>query len=89
MVVHPDHRSRGVGGLMMEWANTRIDEMGIEGFIEANELGRRLYEKWGYRVVMKLNLFIPSQKLDLWNKLAHELKMPPYVETAQWSRGGR
>ncbi|KAF7932853.1 uncharacterized protein EAE98_004152 [Botrytis deweyae] len=82
MVVHPDHRSRGVGGLMMEWANTRIDEMGIEGFIEANELGRHLYEKWGYRVVMKLDLFIPSNKSDLWNKLAHDLKMPPWY--AMW-----
>ncbi|EDN95029.1 predicted protein [Sclerotinia sclerotiorum 1980 UF-70] len=53
-----------------------------EGFIEANELGRRLYEKWGYRVVMKLDLFIPSNKSDLWNKLAHELKMPPWY--AMW-----
>lgn len=44
MVVDPDHRSRGVGRLM-EWENTRIDEMGIEGFIEANELCRRFYEK--------------------------------------------
>ncbi|TGO67680.1 hypothetical protein BOTNAR_0037g00170 [Botryotinia narcissicola] len=82
MVVHPDHRSRGVGGLMMEWANTKIDEMGIEGFIEANELGRHLYEKWGYRVVMKLDLFVPSNKSDLWNKLAHDLKMPPWY--AMW-----
>ncbi|KAI9642703.1 hypothetical protein NHQ30_008434 [Ciborinia camelliae] len=82
IVVHPDHRSRGVGGLMMEWANTRIDGLKMEGFIEANELGRQLYEKWGYRVVMKLDLFIPSGKPDLWNKLAHDLKMPPWY--AMW-----
>ncbi|TGO32750.1 hypothetical protein BHYA_0291g00060 [Botrytis hyacinthi] len=78
MVVHPEHRSCGVGGLMMEWPNTRIDKMGIKGFIEANELGRHLYEKWGYRVVTKLDLFIPFNKSVLWNKLAHELKMPPW-----------
>lgn len=50
--------------------------MEMEGFIEENELGRQLHEKWGYKVVMKLDLFILSGKLDLWNKLAHELKMP-------------
>lgn len=27
---------------------------------------------------MKLDLFIPSHKSDLWNKLYHELKMPPW-----------
>lgn len=38
MVVHPAHRSRGVGGLMMEWANARIDEMGIEGSLRLMNL---------------------------------------------------
>lgn len=82
MVVHPEHRRRGIGGLMMEWAQGRMDEMGIEGFIEASPLGRELYEKWGYQVVMKLDFFIPPNKGDIWNKLAHDLTMPAWY--AMW-----
>ncbi|KAF4635681.1 hypothetical protein G7Y89_g2403 [Cudoniella acicularis] len=82
MVVHPEHRKRGVGGLMMQWSNRKLDEGGIEGFVEASELGRELYEKWGYRVVMKIALFLPPNKGDIWNKLAHEMMLPPWY--AMW-----
>ena len=82
MVVHPEHRNRGIGGLMMAWGNEQTDKMGIEGFIEASELGRGLYEKWGYRVVMKLDFYLPPNKGDEWKKFAHELMMPPWY--AMW-----
>lgn len=36
---------------------------------------------------MKLDLFIPSNKSDLWNKLAHELKMPPWYALNSINRG--
>ena len=77
MVVHPQHRGRGVGGLMMKWGNEQADERKMEGFIEANELGRTVYEKSGYQVVMKFGFFLPSGKGDEWQKWAHELIMPP------------
>jgi GNAT superfamily N-acetyltransferase len=86
MVVHPEHRGRGIGGLMMAWGNEHLDEMGIEGFLEASDLGRALYEKWGYQVVMKLDYFIPPNKGDEWNKWAHELMMPPWY--AMWRPPG-
>ena len=68
--------------MMMRWINQRLDEEGIEGFMEASELGRALYEKWGYRVVMKLDFFLPPDVPDEWRKLEHELKMPPWY--AMW-----
>ena len=82
MVVDPQHRGRGIGGLMMQWGNEQIDKKKIEGFIEASELGRALYEKWGYIVVMKLDFFLPPNKGDMWQKWAHELMMPPWY--AMW-----
>lgn len=42
---------------MMEWANQKVDEMNIEDFIEALELEGGLFEKWEYRVVMKLDYY--------------------------------
>ena len=75
VVVHPEHRRRGIGGLMMEWGQKRIDDMGIEGFIEASPLRRELYKNWGCQVVMKLDLFVPPNKGDFWNKLANNFMM--------------
>lgn len=79
MVLLPEHQRRGVGGLMMGWAQKRMDEMGIEGLIEATPAGRELYEKWGYQVVMALDFYIPPNKPDIWKKLANDLTWPWYV----------
>lgn len=86
MVVHPKHRGRGLGGLMMEWGNRKTDEKGIEGFLEASELGRPLYEKWGYIVVMKIDFYLPSNKPDAWQKFAHEFMMNSWY--AMWRPAG-
>jgi hypothetical protein len=37
----------------MEWGTKKADEMGVEAFIEASELGGHLYEKFGFVVVSK------------------------------------
>jgi GNAT superfamily N-acetyltransferase len=49
--VHPDHRRRGVGALLMSWGVKKADEMRVESFLEGTPMGRHLYEKFGFVVV--------------------------------------
>ena len=67
---------------MMKWGNDKIDEMGMESFIEATDLGRGLYEKNGYMTVMKLSFYIPRGKGDDWNRYTHDLMMQDWY--AMW-----
>ena len=86
MAVEPEHRRRGIGKLLMDWGIAKVDELGIESFIEASPLGRSLYEKWGYQTVMKLGFFIPSGKREDWNKYAHEMMIQDWF--AMWRPKG-
>ena len=83
-VVHPDHRGKGVGTLLLDFNSRELDAKGIEGFVEASELGRPAYQKAGYRVVMKIASYIPDEKLDNpdWRKWYHEMGIIPYY--AMW-----
>ena len=87
MVVHPDHRNKGVGSLMMNEICRALDEQGIEGFTEATELGRLLYEKSGFQVLIKLDFFMPLSRPASWYRLEHDLKMPPLY--AMWRERDR
>lgn len=49
--MHPEHRRRGVGSMMVEWGVTKADKMGVESFLEASFIARPLYEKFGFVVV--------------------------------------
>ena len=72
MAVHPAHRRHGIGSLMMAWCIAKIDEMDVESYLEASELGRSLYEANGYTTVMKLAFYVPSDKREAWSKFAHD-----------------
>ena len=88
MAVHPDHRRKGIGSLMMAWGNKKIDEKGLESFVESSELGRGLYEANGYMTVMKLSCYLPSNKSDEWSKFAYQLKFQDFY--CMWRpRGGQ
>ena len=78
MVVDPSHRRQGVGFRMIAWGITSIDERGIESFIEAGSMGRKLYGTFGYWTVMKFSPFIPDDKDEIWNKYAHEFSMQEF-----------
>jgi putative acetyltransferase len=46
--VEPDHQGHGVGQTLMNRARTLHDELEVEVF-EANHIGRRFYERYGFR----------------------------------------
>lgn len=45
--VEPDHQGRGVGQALMNKVRTLHDELEVEVF-EANHIGRRFYERYGF-----------------------------------------
>lgn len=78
-IVHPKHRRRGVGTLLLQYNSRELDERGIEGFVEAAELGRPAYLKAGYISVMKIASYIPDDKLDNldWKRYYHDMGVIP------------
>jgi len=53
---HPKHRRRGVGKLLMEWGIQKADELGLPSYIEATDIGLKLYEAHGFKVEGEIDL---------------------------------
>ena len=72
--VHPQHRRRGIGRLLMAWGMEHAAELKLEVFTHATTEGRWRYERFGLRVLHKLELdMIRENPSDEWEKLRHEL----------------
>lgn len=73
----PDYRGRGIGKFLMEWGVKKADEMGVESFIEASEMGTHLYRKFGFVIVCEelseTNISNPSEE---WQDMA--ARFPPH-----------
>jgi GNAT superfamily N-acetyltransferase len=83
MAVHPDHRSRGVGSLLMEVGILHADDLALECWMESSAMGKPLYEKFGFQSLMKFDFDTGKQKAsDEWRKCAHEMTPPPLL--AMW-----
>lgn len=52
----PAYRRRGIGNMLMKAGIERIDELGMESFIEASSSGMLVYEKNGYIKVQHLDI---------------------------------
>ncbi|KAF2733242.1 acyl-CoA N-acyltransferase [Polyplosphaeria fusca] len=48
IVVHPDHRERGAGKLLMDWGIAKADKLGLESCVQSVPFAVPLYEKYGY-----------------------------------------
>ncbi|TVY86359.1 hypothetical protein LAWI1_G007978 [Lachnellula willkommii] len=85
--VHPEYRKRGVGSLLMEWGVAVADKLNLESFIEATDSGRFLYEKFGYRTLLKVS-FSPERKnpSQEWARLISE--MTPFHVYITWRPAG-
>jgi len=79
MVVHPKHRHRGIGRLLMTWGIGKANQLGLECFLEASEPARFLYEKSGFQTLFKIVLSPEKEHpSEEWLKLQHEL-CPTYA----------
>lgn len=55
MSVHPDHQRKGLGSELLNRACLWIDEVGCPAFVMASPEGVRLYEKFGFGIVGKID----------------------------------
>lgn len=49
VLVHPEHRGRGIASRMMRWAVERAHEEGWTAMLDATEQGSHVYRKLGFR----------------------------------------
>lgn len=83
MAVHPAHRLRGLGSLLMNVGIQRADDLNLECWMEASAMGKPLYEKFKFRSLAKVAF--DTEELDAsdeWRKYAHEMTPPPIF--AMW-----
>lgn len=83
MAVDPSYRLRGIGSLLMNVGILRADELNLECWMEASSMGKPLYEKFKFRVLLKIAFDNEiSNPSDEWRKCAHEMTPRPIF--AMW-----
>ncbi|OCL15212.1 acyl-CoA N-acyltransferase [Glonium stellatum] len=55
LVTHADHHRRGAGSMLITWGTAQADEMGLDAYLEASEMGKPLYERHGFEDVKLLH----------------------------------
>ena len=58
--VHPDHQGRGIGRALMDHARDCRPHLELSVF-EANPIGRRFYDAYGFRLVSRQINDVPGQ----------------------------
>lgn len=74
----PAYRGRGAGSLMMGWGVRKADEMGLDSFVEASEIGSHLYKKFGFVTVSEeqTDTTVPNPSKE-WQDMV--TRFPPLV----------
>ncbi|KAL8669398.1 MAG: hypothetical protein Q9168_006010 [Polycauliona sp. 1 TL-2023] len=75
LVVHPEHRRRGVGSQLINWGVKEADRLNLESFIEATDLGKLAYEACGF--VYAGTNYMESAKRNAspeWKELEREMQ---------------
>ncbi|KAF2197265.1 hypothetical protein GQ43DRAFT_475600 [Delitschia confertaspora ATCC 74209] len=79
MAVVPAHRSHGVGSLLMERGIKIADEKGLEAWMEGSEMGKPLYEKFGFRTLFKMCFDTAKKDASAdWRRMEHEMTPAPF-----------
>ena len=67
----------------MDWGLNRIDNLMLEGFIEATDSGKHLYAKYGFRTIKEVSVCMERPDAgEEWNQLKERLL--PVGYTAMW-----
>lgn len=73
LFTHPEHRGKGVASLVMEWGLERADELGLETYIEATDVGKPVYEKFGFDAIEMSELHLEKQTTEEGKKVEADL----------------
>ncbi|KAL4899008.1 hypothetical protein BDW74DRAFT_171843 [Aspergillus multicolor] len=57
LCTHPDYQGAGVGSALVQWGVDVADRLGMGVYLEATEVGRPLYEQFGFEVVKVVNFY--------------------------------
>ncbi|KAH7072348.1 hypothetical protein FB567DRAFT_454523, partial [Paraphoma chrysanthemicola] len=88
MAVHPAHRLRGIGSLLMNVGLIRADKSNLECWMESSGMGKPLYEKFEFQPLFKIAFDNDSLTAsDVWRKCAHEMTPPPIYAMWRPARG--
>jgi GNAT superfamily N-acetyltransferase len=61
LFVKPEHQRKGLGGRLVQWGIDLANEKGLSVYVESTEEGQGLYEKFGIKVVERVDV-----DLSLW-----------------------
>ncbi|TRX98937.1 hypothetical protein FHL15_000279 [Xylaria flabelliformis] len=87
--VHPDHRGRGAGRMLVQWGVDKADSLGIEMLTEATDEGKPLYAKYDF---VLLNTFylrseVPNPSPQ-WKDLEKVVQTPCHAHLMWRPSGG-
>jgi GNAT superfamily N-acetyltransferase len=54
LATHPEHHRRGAGGILLDWGLQKADQEGLETYLNASMVGRKMYEATGFELVKAL-----------------------------------
>ncbi|TAQ86669.1 hypothetical protein B7494_g5028 [Chlorociboria aeruginascens] len=52
----PSYQGKGAAGMLIEWGLERADQMGVEAYLEASPVGKRIYERHGFKEVERFGV---------------------------------
>lgn len=55
LATDPAHHRRGVGAVALEWGLREADRLGLEAYLEASDMGKPLYARWGFEEVGRMD----------------------------------
>lgn len=73
LFTHPEHRGKGVASLVMKWGLEHADELGLETYIEATDVGKPVYEKFGFDAIEMSELHLEKQTTEEGKKVEADL----------------
>jgi predicted N-acetyltransferase YhbS len=73
LVVHPDHRKKGVGKMLVQWGLERADALGVETVVQSVPFSVPFYEKCGFACVEQIDIdFSVSEPSEQWKRYQNE-----------------
>lgn len=52
LIIDPDYQRKGLGGKLLKWGIDQAAQQGVPAWLESSPMGKALYEKNGFRVVL-------------------------------------
>lgn len=67
LVTDVNHHRRGAGAMLLAWALRKADSAQLPAFLEASEMGRPLYERFGFKPQEKVKWDLSKYGSEGWD----------------------